>query len=262
MVSEKLKFSYLKGFWIIIGYMILYKALIMGVFQILITENNNSQFMSFFLFPLEALSVLMLIWLLRFEVRRKYEIGFTFEIMGYFNTRILKVLLVSTIGYFFAFRSSLGLLTDLIPMGESLTRFLETKTQDYATNPWPIRLSMIVLAPLFEETVVRGVVLRAFLNHYKPMYAILFSGILFGISHILPGQIMGAVIFGILIGYVYFATRSLLLCILIHAFHNALAIYAGSIHFAFNPTSFAWSFPLFLVSAWLFMQLLPERSYL
>jgi membrane protease YdiL (CAAX protease family) len=262
MESESLKFSYLKGLWIIIGYLILFKALIMGVFQTLIPQNDDTLYKSILPFSLEALSVLFLIWLLRFDIRRKYESDFNFNIMGNFKIQILIVMVALITGYFFAFRSSLGLLTDQISMGDYFTRFLNTKEKEYAINPWPIRLSMVVLTPVFEEAVIRGVVLRAFLNQYKPMYAILFSGILFGITHIMPAQIIGAVIFGILIGYVYFATGSLLLCILIHALHNALAIYADSIHFEFNLISFAWGFLLFLVAAYLFIRLIPEKSYL
>ncbi len=253
MESENLKFSFLRGLWIIICYLVFYKIIIMKVFQIFTMEYITGVSKSVLDISLETLSVLILIWLLRLEVRRKYDKGFIYDFAGNFDLKLLIVLIASTVGYFFAFRSSLGLLTDQLPMGDQFTRYFDSKMQDYAINPWPLRLSMVILAPVLEETVFRGVVLRGFLNNYKPVYAITLSGLLFGISHFMPPQIIGATIIGILIGFVYFATRSLVLCILVHAFHNGLVVYIDFIQFEFSLVSFIWGFLLFVVTVWLYI---------
>jgi uncharacterized protein len=253
MESENLKFSFLRGLWIIICYLVLYKMIIMKVFHIFSMEYISVS-KSVLDVSLETLSVIILIWLLRLEVRRKYDKGFTYDFAGNLDFKLLIVLIAFTIGYFFAFRSSLGLVTDQLPMGEQFTRYFDSKMQEYAINPWPLRLSMVILAPVIEETVFRGVVLRAFLNYYKPVYAIILSGFMFGFSHFLPPQIIGAVIIGILIGYVYFATRSLLLCIMVHIFHNGLVVYIDFIQFEFSLVSFIWGFLLFGVTVWLYIR--------
>jgi membrane protease YdiL (CAAX protease family) len=214
MESENLRFSFLRGLWIIICYVIFYKAILTGVFQVFTMEYITGVSKSVLDVSLETLSVIILIWFLRFEVRRKYDKGFTYDFAGNFDS----------------------------------------KMQDYAINPWPLRLSMVILAPVIEETVFRGVVLRGFLNNYKPVYAIILSGLMFGFSHFLPPQIIGAVIIGILIGYVYFATRSLLLCILVHVFHNGLAVYIDFIQFEFSLVSFIWGFLLFGVTVWIYIR--------
>jgi len=260
MESENLKFSFLRGLWIIICYLVFYKIIIMKVFQVFTMEYITGVSKSVLDISLETLSVLILIWLLRLEVRRKYDKGFTYDFAGNFDYKLLIILIASTVGYFFAYRSSLGLLTDQLPMGDQLTRFLDTKTQEYAINPWPIRMSMFILAPVLEETVFRGVVLRGFLNIYKPVYAITLSGLLFGISHFMPPQIIGATIIGILLGFIYFATRSLLLCILGHAFHNGLAFYIEFIQFKFNLVSFIWGFLLFMFTVWLYLRRIKLRA--
>jgi len=254
MKSESLKFSFLRGLWIIICYVIFYKAIITGVFQIFSIEYVTGVNKSVLDVSLETLSVIILIWFLRFEVRRKYNKGFTYDFAGNFDVKLLIILIASTIGYFFAFRSSLGLLTDQLPIGDQFTRYIDSKMQDYTINPWPLRMSMVILAPVIEETVFRGVVLRGFLNYYKPVYAIILSGLMFGFSHFLPQQIIGAIIIGILIGYVYYATRSLLLCIMVHIFHNGLVVYIDFIKFEFSLVSFIWGFLLFLVTFWLYLR--------
>ena len=130
MESENLKFSFLRGLWIIVCYVIFYKAIITGVFQIFSMEYITGVSKSVLDVSLETLSVIILIWFLRLEVRRKYDKGFTYDFAGNFDLKLLITLIASTIGYFFAFRSSLGLLTDQLPMGDQFTRYIDSKMQD------------------------------------------------------------------------------------------------------------------------------------
>jgi hypothetical protein len=247
-----LKLPLLKGLWIVIGYLILSKAIVMGLFQLFILEVVPIVDKSFFGVFLEALAILMLIWLLRYQIRRSYDPEFTFGFSFTFDFRLLLFLGISLTGYFIAYRSSFGLLMDQLPQSDFFTKILDLKTQDFENNPWPVILSMVILAPVFEETVVRGVILRGFLNNYNPVYAIIISGFFFGITHVYPPQIFNAFILGILFGFIYFFTRSLVLCILLHAYHNGLAIFLYSVQFEFTLISFVWSFLLFSITFWYF----------
>ncbi len=84
--------------------------------------------------------------------------------------------------------------------------------------------SAIILAPLIEETIFRGVLLKGLLQKNKPTKAILISALFFTVVHINPYQIIGAFYFGMLFGYVYNYTQSLGYTIILHASANILGL--------------------------------------
>jgi len=81
---------------------------------------------------------------------------------------------------------------------------------------------LVVIAPLAEEIVFRGIILKSFLRKYSPGRAIALSSIAFSLAHMDPMQIVSALGFGILLGWLYFETENLWLCILVHSSHNFL----------------------------------------
>lgn len=88
-------------------------------------------------------------------------------------------------------------------------------------------IAVILIAPIFEEALLRGVVLRGFLRKLSPTWAIVFSGLIFGIMHFHPVHVFFASIVGFALGYVYYRTRSLGLVILIHFINNGASYYLG-----------------------------------
>lgn len=87
-------------------------------------------------------------------------------------------------------------------------------------------LSAVVLAPLVEELLFRGLVQPALTRKLGSEWkAIVLTGLFFGIIHVPLYQTMPALVFfGIVLGYAYAKTRSLTLVILIHAVFNAKTI--------------------------------------
>ncbi len=79
----------------------------------------------------------------------------------------------------------------------------------------------VVVAPLAEETLFRGVILRGLLGRWKPWAAITASAALFALMHFNPAQTPIALGLGLVLGWVYYRTRSLGLCMLGHALNNA-----------------------------------------
>ncbi len=88
-------------------------------------------------------------------------------------------------------------------------------------------LMVAVAAPVLEETLFRGVILKALLKKYKPHWAILISAIAFGVFHMNPWQFLYATVLGLLLGYMYWKTRSLFYPILIHMLLNGTAFVAA-----------------------------------
>ena len=82
----------------------------------------------------------------------------------------------------------------------------------------------MIVAPVTEECLFRGVMLRGFLAHYSVKRAIVVSALLFGAFHLNPWQFPGAVAVGTLLGWWYVRTRSLLPCLFGHALYNGVPI--------------------------------------
>ena len=89
---------------------------------------------------------------------------------------------------------------------------------------WGSILSLVVVAPLTEELLVRGLILRGFLSHYSTRKAILASAIFFGVLHLNPWQFIGATVLGILFAWWFVQTRSMLPCF----FCSAISCYGSS----------------------------------
>ena len=83
-----------------------------------------------------------------------------------------------------------------------------------------------VAAPVLEELLFRGVVLNGLLARYRPWVAIGQSALLFGVFHLNPAQSVSAGLLGLLVGWLYYRTRSLAVCIGLHALNNTLAFVA------------------------------------
>lgn len=105
----------------------------------------------------------------------------------------------------------------LVPMNaDDIARFEDTM----APGIVPILFSCVA-APVLEEMLFRGVILRGFLRQYSRTFAILWSATLFGIAHLNLYQMATALVLGIVSGWLYERCRSLWPCILLHAAYNS-----------------------------------------
>jgi len=92
------------------------------------------------------------------------------------------------------------------------------------TSLWGSVVVIVVIAPLTEEFLFRGFILRGFLSQYSLRKAVLASALLFGVFHLNPWQFLGASIAGVLLAWIFVRTRSLLPCLYGHALNNAIPI--------------------------------------
>lgn len=122
------------------------------------------------------------------------------------------------------------------PMYETFSKLMEQMTKNTAT----LIVLAVVMAPLFEEVVFRGIIQKGLINKgVKPVWAIWIAALAFGIVHGNPWQFVGAVLLGYVLGLVYHRTKSLLLPILLHAFNNLVSVLL--IHYT-KTESFAEAF--------------------
>lgn len=90
-------------------------------------------------------------------------------------------------------------------------------------------ITTIIIAPILEEILMRGIILDGFLKRYNPSKAIIWSAIIFGLFHLNPWQGGTGIVIGLLLGWLYWKTGSLWLCITLHAFNNLIAVLFGTI---------------------------------
>lgn len=81
-------------------------------------------------------------------------------------------------------------------------------------------LAICLLAPVVEEMLFRGVILRSFLQQYDRRQAIWGSALLFGVAHLNIYQFVVALGMGLLLGWLYERSRSLIPCMALHAAYN------------------------------------------
>ena len=124
---------------------------------------------------------------------------------------------------------SLGTIIPLSFLYEQLGIEMDENTQQIITSlmkePWGY-VAVGILAPLAEEVVFRGAILRTLLgimskkNHWV---AIMISAAIFGVVHANLAQFINALLMGLLLGWMYYRTGSLVPGILLHWINNTMA---------------------------------------
>lgn len=82
-----------------------------------------------------------------------------------------------------------------------------------------------VLGPILEELLFRGAITKVLLQRYSPTKAIIFSALIFGISHFNPTQVIGACLVGLLLAWLYYKSGSIVPGIIVHLLNNSLSVY-------------------------------------
>lgn len=88
----------------------------------------------------------------------------------------------------------------------------------------PAVVATCVIAPAVEEMLFRGILLRSFLEQYPRGIAIGFSALYFGAAHLNIYQFILAFLLGLLLGWLYERSRSLVPCIALHAAVNGSVV--------------------------------------
>jgi len=88
-------------------------------------------------------------------------------------------------------------------------------------------VAVVVLTPIFEETLYRGLLLEACEEAFGPLAAVLLTSTAFALSHawvLTPPRLLEPFCGGLCIGLLAWRTRSLPACIGLHAGWNLAAV--------------------------------------
>ncbi len=137
-----------------------------------------------------------------------------------FAGKVSWIVLLICVPLVIAFGYSLNCVNEWI----NLPNLVETEMDGMIKSVTGI-ISIVIGAPFMEELMFRGAIEGHFLRQGKsPSFAIVISGLLFGLYHMNPAQIPFAFLLGCLLGWLYYRTGSLWPGILCHAVNNSLAV--------------------------------------
>lgn len=129
-----------------------------------------------------------------------------------------QVLLVSAV-FVFAAMYVLNLLIEQA----GIPNTMEDTFIKMSRNPLGL-LSIALLAPILEEMLFRGAIEGRLLRMWQnPWGAIIVSSLVFGVVHMNPAQIPFAFLLGVMFGWLYYRTGSLLPGIIGHVLNNSVA---------------------------------------
>ena len=99
-------------------------------------------------------------------------------------------------------------------------------------------LKVVIMAPVIEELIFRGVIMHGLMRNYSKFTAVFVSALMFALFHLNPWQFPATFILGIVLGILMLRTRNIYLCILGHAINNGLVLISIEYWDVIQKTSF------------------------
>ena len=137
-----------------------------------------------------------------------------------FFTEVSLGVLVRTAVLIFGSMYVFNVTLDWLPLPD----LMEDTFMDMGNEPLGV-LSMALVAPLVEEMMFRGAIQGYLMRRCSnPWTAIVVSALVFGVIHMNPVQVVYATLLGLVLGWIYYRTRSLLPVIAGHVLKNSVAV--------------------------------------
>ena len=167
-----------------------------------------------------------------------FDTGYSLDHGSFAPVGVLMCCLMAVLGTLAASIVADGIVNLLPAMPKWLEEVMNSMVNG---NIWINFLCASIMAPIFEEWLCRGMVLRGLLNYtrrdkagnkvqgLKPWVAIVISAAFFALIHANPWQAIPAFALGCLFGYVYYRTGSLKLTMLMHFTNNTFALVCSNI---------------------------------
>lgn len=151
------------------------------------------------------------------------------QLKHFFHTQVKIFHIVLAIVLYFAIMPlaeylSMSIPTEGYPLLEELYKIVEQSFAMIFEHKVAAFIMICILAPLLEEFIFRGLILRGMLNNgINPWLSIIITSLLFGLAHLNPWQFAGAGLLGAVFAFIYWRTQSLWLVIFLHFLNNFIA---------------------------------------
>lgn len=158
------------------------------------------------------LSALLMIWHL-------ITFGYV-KISSRFFSEVTLSVLIKSVALIFGSMYVLNVAMEWI----ALPDFMEDTFLELSDEPLAA-LSMALLAPIVEEMMFRGAIQGYLMRRCSNAWTgIIITAVIFGAIHMNPQQVVYATLLGIIFGWIYYRTRSLLPVIAGHVLNNSIAV--------------------------------------
>lgn len=125
-------------------------------------------------------------------------------------------------------------------------------------------LTVVVAAPILEELFFRGIILNGLLKNYFPQRAIVISAAIFGLVHLNPWQAIPAFLGGLIMGWMYWKTNSIIPGMILHFVNNLFSVLMGLVFKDADTLQQLMSIPAYValfvacfaisIGGWLFLE--------
>jgi membrane protease YdiL (CAAX protease family) len=85
-------------------------------------------------------------------------------------------------------------------------------------------ITAVIVAPVAEETFFRGFMLQGIGKRLGYTWGTVISSALFALAHISPTNLVPIFILGLMLSWIYYKTKSIWPCIIVHAAYNSIAL--------------------------------------
>ncbi|MBC2582819.1 CPBP family intramembrane glutamic endopeptidase [Clostridium sp. DJ247] len=188
---------------------------IISIFEVYgIKVNSIDSYMSLFM---EVAAYILFIK--KYVNTKKFYLKITWKI----DLKIYIFILMAFIGYRICYDNTLSLLLSAI----NKSSWVEQALNEMLKVPALAAISILFVAPIFEEAIFRGIILEQLSKRYTPMLSIIVSSALFSFFHLNLIQFVNVFFLGVLSGIVYLKTNSLIPCIFLHFINNGYAFMIG-----------------------------------
>lgn len=206
---QRKKFPTIANFWGIFALLILASAVIGGTLALLLPGDKGVSLFLGYSVPF-VIAIVILLMIQKHEFDAKFS-----SLFGKFDLQIVPYLLLFVLGFGYVAQ----FVTELIPMPTWIKTYFEGLFQ---VNIWTF-LSVCIAAPLLEEILCRGILLRSFLINYSVKKALFWSAFFFAVLHLNPWQAIPAFGLGYFMAWLFYKTNSLIPAILVHFLNNFIS---------------------------------------
>ena len=159
-----------------------------------------------------------------YMMRRKLPLLSTFRLLPV-KSNVLLATLFFFIPVFILMDEIDRLIQTVFPLPETWLEALMDLMQ--FDTPWKtalILLTAIVMAPIAEEMLFRGLVQRSLEHYREPAIAIVLTSVLFALVHFNPWTAIQVMLLGLVFGYVTWKSGSILPAIIMHSLNNLASL--------------------------------------
>lgn len=193
----------------------------LGIISLIVSNIGLSE-INEYLYTIGDIFINILIVFFFIKRIRKKE-SFNLKLKYKPNIREYIYALLFLLAYLLIFSNSIGILIEKIEVSQWLIEAFD----DILINPIVAFISLCIIAPVFEEIIYRGIILEQLSKRYSSFLGIIVSGLIFGLIHANIHQGVNAFFIGLIIGFIYIKTDSLILCMFWHFANNFLVFIAS-----------------------------------